>query len=82
MISAKYPWINILSLLLISAIGPAIGPAMAGDCLNYADYPHWISQLETPVWAADVLVEGNLAYLAIRTAGIAIVDISGPWHPV
>ena len=29
-----------------------------------------------------MLVEGDLVYLAARTAGIIIADISDPWHPV
>ena len=77
LISARVRPLIFLFLLIYAS-----GPVTADDCLNYSDYPHWISQLETPVFAEDVLVEGNLAYLAIRTAGIIIVDITHPGHPV
>jgi hypothetical protein len=70
-----------LALALISAALNAF-PAAAQDCFDYTTAPHWIAQLETPVWTSDVLVEGDLVYLAARTAGIIIADISDPWHPV
>lgn len=71
-----------IHFFLVLLVTSSLGQVLAGDCLDYSDHPHWIAQLETPVFAEDVLVEGNLAYLAIRTAGIVIADITDPWHPV
>jgi hypothetical protein len=58
------------------------GSAAVCDCIDYTDYPHWIAQLETNVSAWDIVVEGDLAYLAVRSAGVVVVDVSDPEHPV
>ncbi len=76
MMSARF----LVLAVVFSALSAS--PAVAQDCFDYTTTPHWIAQLETPVWTNDVLVEGDLVYLAARTAGIIIADISDPWHPV
>lgn len=74
------------SMKYFAALAVVIWMALAGvsfaeDCLDYSFFPHWISQVETSVWASDVIVEGDLAYLALRTGGIAVVDVTNPWFP-
>jgi len=65
-------------LFLVVTLSP---PVTAMDCLEYESYPHWISQLDTRVWTADIIVRDNLAYLADRTGGVAIIDIRHPLEP-
>jgi len=65
-------------LFLVVTLSP---PVTAMDCLEYSTHPHWITQLDTRVWTADIIVRDNLAYLADRTGGVAIIDIRHPLEP-
>ena len=71
---------SLVSVLVLAVALP--GSAAICDCIDYAVYPHWIALLETEVAAWDIVVEEGLAYLAVRNAGVVVVDVSDPEHPV
>jgi hypothetical protein len=74
---------RLFHLLLITLVATVLCPATSSGqtCVDYTQYPHWIAQSETPVFAKDVVVEGDFTYLAIGTGGIMIFDVSDPTHP-
>ena len=72
-----------LALVAFFALALALpGLAAIDDCIDYTGYPHWIGQLETDLPAWDIVVEEGLAYLAVRSGGVVVVDVSDPEHPV
>lgn len=69
-----------LALVLLAAL-PGLAPA-AVTCFDFTTTPRWLGFARTAIQAVDVLVEGDLAYLACRTGGIVVVDVTDPKGPV
>jgi hypothetical protein len=65
-----------LSILLV------LQPVMvAADCINYGDYLHWVGCVDTPDHATGVVISGSHAYVADRSGGLQVTDISNPERP-
>lgn len=53
-----------------------------GACVDYGRMPHQVGQLAMPGSPHGVAMAGHYAYVANREAGLQIVDIADPAHPV
>ena len=76
--------------------GNAVGIDVVGDYAYVADKrqgmtifkidggatPEWVSQIALDSWCLDVEVMGHYAFIAADDAGLHVVDVSDPYHPV
>jgi hypothetical protein len=69
----------VICLLLVSLAIPAA--AQIQDCLNYADYLHWVA-CTPPRGMVGITVVDDLAYISGGADGLLIYDISQPDYPV
>lgn len=63
-------------LALLASLGSALAV-----CVDYATTPKWLAGLDTPGQAVDLVVAGNLAYIADGPSGLRIHDVSDPANP-
>src|SRR4026209_2516037 len=56
-------------------------PAFAGDCIEYTDYIHRVGYLDLPITPWDLVISGNLAWVAVGLSGVCAVDIANPSFP-
>jgi hypothetical protein len=54
--------------------------SVSADCINYADYLHWVGSADTPGTAYGVAVSGTYAYVADGSS-LQVIDISDPQNP-
>jgi len=53
------------------------------DCIDYTNYLHWVSTVALPgFYGQKVAVYGSRAYVAARTAGLQVFDLTDPDLPV
>src|SRR5262249_16895862 len=66
-----------------AALAVALGPRAAAsqDCIEYADYLHWVGSVATPGYAQSVALSGRYAYVAARFSGLQVIDITIPASP-
>jgi hypothetical protein len=72
-IPARRASVFVLSLSLLLA-----GVSRAQDSLNV----RLIGSCDTPGWASDVALNGDYAYVADYAAGLRIISVADPAHPV
>lgn len=74
-------WPGVLLLASLTLLGVTALPAAAqgdGVACRGRDHHGW---LDTSGWTEDVVVEGSIAYVAAREAGLLVVDFSDPRSP-
>ena len=52
----------------------------SAQCIDYADYVHWVGGVDTPQYVQSVVLRGQLAYVADSNA-LLVVDVSSPSSP-
>jgi len=68
-------------LLALSGLVFPVSALHSQDCIDYADYLHWIGGVDTPGSAYGVAVSGGYAYVADQHSGLQVIDISNPSSP-
>src|SRR3989339_532970 len=73
--------------IVTAAIGCVgfFGSASA-ECINYADYLHWVGGVDTEDWVFGVAVSGTHAYVVHNISqpnrsGLQVIDITDPADP-
>jgi len=70
------------AIILAVAAGCAATIGWAGaECIDYEDYLHWVTSVDTPGFARGVAVSGAYAYVADDDCGLQVIDISNPQSP-
>ena len=64
------PFAALLLLCLAAIAAPARG------CVVYEDYMHWIGGYDSPGYAWDISLEGDIAYLADFDFGLCAISVS------
>ena len=72
--------IGLAVLTVTLAYACSFGSAHA-DCIEYGDYLHVESVVNTPGSALGVAVEGSYAYVADGDSGFQVIDLSNPASP-
>ena len=67
------------ALVLVVAIAPS--NASAQPCIDYSDNIRPLGNVDAPGLALDVVLAGNVAYVACNTAGLALYDLTAPDGP-
>ena len=60
----------------------AASPVAAVDCIDYAEWIHSAARVTTPGRALAVALDGDLLAVACGEAGLLLVDVRDPAHPV
>jgi hypothetical protein len=83
-------WVSLLiMLMLVAGTSPVSGRSTnledfptAPDGVNEINSLWYVGEIGTPGYADDVVVVGNIAYVADGESGLRIIDVSDPTAPV
>src|SRR5512140_192870 len=67
--------------LLVLGRSFAASPVSA-DCINYADYIHWVGGEGTSGGSLGLAIQGNYAYVCSDGYALKVIDITDPLNPV
>jgi hypothetical protein len=69
-----------ICVLLIGQFLP-LQPA-AADCIGYPSYLHWEAAIGVPGQSRNIAASGSYAYACAGAAGVQVLDVTDPSHPV
>jgi len=76
--------LGLLFSFFTAVIPLALIPAQSSawnSCIDYAEYLHWVSSIDSNLDGWDVVSDGTFAYVAADQSGLRVYNISDPYNP-